>query len=190
MLGHASRAVADDDAGHGAYGRFDGDLVLALDVGAGVHASGAASMSGHARARYLDSAGLVLGAERELDEGATHVVGAVEVRPLFLMRFFLDLEIGDAWLDLLIDSLGLELGATWARAGEDDDGIALLVGGGIEVPIYLRRGRGIALRLAARYVGARVSWQHGPTGGIADTSFVAALVVRTSVSSGIASRER
>ncbi|MCC7537572.1 MAG: hypothetical protein IT379_15220 [Deltaproteobacteria bacterium] len=183
-------AHADDDAGHGAYGRFDADLVLALDLGGGLRTDGAGVLAGNVRGRYLDSAGLVLGAERDLDEGAIHVVAAIDLRPVFLARFFLDMEIGDSWIDLLLDSVGLELGAVWARAGERDDGAALLVGGGLEIPVYLRRARGVALRLGVRYVAARERWQHGPEGGLTDTSFVAALVVRTAVSSGIATRAR
>lgn len=189
-LGVASMARADDDAGHGAYGRFDADVTLALDVGAGLRTNGAAVLAGNVRARYLDSAGLALGAERDLDDGAVHVVGAIEARPLFLARFFQDMEVGDSWFDLLLDSIGVELGVAWARAGERDDGLAFLLGGGVEVPIYLRRARGVALRLGVRHVVARASWQNAPAGGIADTSFVAALVVRTSISTGIATRER
>ena len=53
---------------------------------------------------------------------ARSLVGGFEIRPLFLARFAQDLERGPPTLDLLLDSIGIGLGAyrTWHNDGYCD----------------------------------------------------------------------
>ncbi|MGD0675205.1 MAG: hypothetical protein ABSC94_07285 [Polyangiaceae bacterium] len=101
------------------YGRIDGDISLVAAVG-GVLSPGGPRMEAEVRARYLDTVGTYATYEDGalLDTGAAPrrvLAGGLELRPLFLGRWLQGLEKAGPRLDLLVDSLGLELGATLAQ---------------------------------------------------------------------------
>jgi hypothetical protein len=185
----AARADDPDPArDDGLYGRFDGDLWLGADAGGGVTLGGGATrLSGEValRARYLDSAGVF--AFGEVDRGQIRFGGGVELRPLFLARFLLGLGSERARLDILVDSLGLELGLGGVTVEDAPAALAvrpsLVVGGGVEVPLRLDPPR-VSLRFGVR-------WVHGDTTRQAynDVSFYAALAVAAPVRAGLARRE-
>jgi len=124
----------------GVYGRFDGDLTLTLGLGAefqeGAH--GAAI----ARALYYHTAGLSLSYADSLGgELAVRRAGfvGVELRPLFIPRWALDLELGCPLVDLTLDSLALSAGLFVARRAEPDEtrsGLELSLGLG--VPLFAK----------------------------------------------------
>jgi len=124
------------------YGRVQGDLTLVGGVGA-VVAEGGVRGEGEARVRYLESAGLFVAYEEGFGVAATEparlLAAGLEVRPFFLYRWLRGLETRRARFDLMVDSLGIELGATVAQpVGEtfaSRDGVQ--VGLGVELPLSL-----------------------------------------------------
>lgn len=177
-------ALAQD----GAYGRLDGDLTLEVSGGGGATYeadawSGAAVLE--ARMRYVDMAGLMLGGEDRPD-GASRLLLMVDVRPLFLARFLTNNSVGDRYWDVLIDSIGLDLGVAFAPL-DDRLGAALAVGFGLDVPIvFFSDGYdGISLRLFGRHVAALSSDRLGADGGLNDWVAGALLVFRGQVSTGL-----
>lgn len=123
------------------YGRIEGDLTLALGLGATVAPSGARG-EGELRLRYLESAGLfaayedgpLLGGSAEPQRV---LATGLEVRPLFLYRWLQGHEMQRAWLDLTLDSFGLEIAATWSQPAGSSfaSQSGLQAGLGLEVPI-------------------------------------------------------
>jgi hypothetical protein len=117
-----ARAESSGCRDFGVWGRFDGDVELALGVGMarGV-ASDIDSGSGalRASAHWFATAGLVIGYEDALGGRAASAVRSlalgVDLRPAFVPRLTNDLEQGPALLDLTIDSISLGLGAFWAE---------------------------------------------------------------------------
>ncbi len=157
----------EDDA---VYRRLDTDATLALGVGAGAvlgndasegNAAGAAVVE--ARLRILDAAGPVL-AYRWSHAAGGHLAVGVEVRPLWPMLWLIDKPTRVEWVDLLVQSLGVELAAVLLPLGQPSDvdvnpGVALSVGVAFEIPLVVPsrvRGvsRGVFLRLAARRIDA------------------------------------
>lgn len=184
----ASAAAQDGD---GVYGRLDGDLTLSAGLMGGavtndrVHPAWTGSVSLELRARILDSGGIfAIGEWRP--EGDSRVIVGVDVRPLFLPRFLLGWETGSQWADLLIDSIGLDLGAA---IGPFDHaaGVGLAIGFGIDVPLFLpeRTSGGVFLRLGARYVTASALDQAAPYGGTSDWVLLAGLDFRALVATGL-----
>jgi hypothetical protein len=178
----------DPSRDDGLYGRFDGDVWLGAEAGGGVTLGGGDTRPSGAlalRARYLDSAGVF--AFGELDRRQGRFGGGVELRPLFLARFLLGLGVERAFSDLLLDSLGLEIGLGGVTH-EDALGrlrvrASLVVGGGAEVPLLLGAPR-VSLRLAVRWVhGDDVRQAHN------DVTFYAALSVAGPARTGLARRE-
>jgi len=126
------------------YGRLEGDVTLVAGLGAVVAARGGRA-EGELRLRYLET----VGAFASYEDGAlvgsaaepTRVLTAgLELRPLFLGRWLTGRELQRARVDLVLDSLGLELGATFAQpAGTSFASSAGLQAGlGLEVPILAR----------------------------------------------------
>lgn len=180
----ATPASAQD----GAYGRLDGDLTLEAGLGGGVaYEANEALAAGtlELRARYLDVAGVMIGGELRPD-GTSRVLIGADLRPLFLARFLLNAMIGDRFWDLLIDSIGLDLGVALLPLDERI-GAALMVGFGFDVPlVFFGEGfEGIALRLAGRHVAALATDRLGPAGGADDWIGMAAIVIRGSVHTGL-----
>jgi len=123
------------------YGRLQGDLTLAAGLG-GVVAARGGRAEGELRVRYLETAGLFATYEDGALVGSaaepTRVLTTgLELRPLFLARWLTGQETRRARFDLVLDSLGLELGATFAQpAGTSFASRAGLQAGlGLEVPI-------------------------------------------------------
>lgn len=135
----AGAARADDvDPSHG---RVEGDLTLVVGAGA-VLAGGGPRAEGELRLRYLETAGLFASYEdgplvsSSADPRRVLATG-LELRPLFLYRWLKGHETRRAWVDLAIDSLGLELGAAWIQpAGTGFASQAAVQAGlGLEVPL-------------------------------------------------------
>jgi hypothetical protein len=109
---------ADRHRSDGAYGRFDGDLDLGFGAGSGLALSnGDMGLEFRAVARWYSSAGIYVSygetlsphpdIERRLGFGA-------DITPLFLLRWRKAHETGPAVWDLALDSLALDLGASFA----------------------------------------------------------------------------
>lgn len=130
LLGGVAHAEADSEpepesrlhaplpGSDGVYGRFDGSLTLAASLGAELESSdprGALKLTAHylwtagVYARYSDA----FGGSGERPARVASL--GIDVRPLFLPRFALDLEHGPAILDLTLDSLSLNAGAYFAE---------------------------------------------------------------------------
>jgi hypothetical protein len=122
------------------YGRIDGDvgLVAGLGVAVGPHDPRAAA---ELRVRYLEVAGLWGTYEdgallKDAAEPVRVLAGGIELRPLFLARWLKGREFGVPRLDLVVDSLALEIGGAFAQAvgGSFGDRPGLQVGLGLELP--------------------------------------------------------
>jgi len=184
MLLASRPAIAGDepkekDASHG---RFDGDLAVAGSLGMtlGPRAPRAAA---DVRFRYLSTAGLfatyedgpLIGARSE--PRRVLAVG-VELRPLFLGRWGTDRELGNPRLDLLIDSLGLELGAVFMQPDGARFGArpGLQVGLGLELPIFANAsGPFVGLHGGVRWSDAALSG--GPVDGPSDRALYLTVVI-------------
>ncbi len=137
----SARAQGAVDAVDPTYGRVQGDLTLVAGLGATV-AEGGSRAEGELRVRYLETVGL-FGAYEDgplvgsSSEPRRVLVGGLEVRPLFLYRWLQGDETQRAWLDLAIDSLGLELGAVAMQpAGMTfASRLGLQAGLGVEFPL-------------------------------------------------------
>jgi hypothetical protein len=171
------------------YGRFDTDFVFSLGAGAGIDAALRPTYTAELRARYLDSAGMVVAPQWQPD-GEAAVALLVEARPLFLARFLGNSYSGRRWTDLTIDSIGIELGASLGplKAGL---GAALAAGGGIDFPLKTgeRSARGLWLRIGARYVHASKSWIDGPNRGRDELLVLACLYYRFGADAALAGWE-
>ena len=115
LFGAAGAARADET--DTSYGRIEGDVSASLGLGTtlGPRAPRAAA---DLRLRYLWTAGVFATYEDGPLLGSTSeprraFATGVELRPLFLVRWLQGLETGNAYVDLTIDSLGLELGAVF-----------------------------------------------------------------------------
>ena len=188
-FGHTGIAHAD-----GLYGRFDGDVMIAGGVGGGVavdrdEVSGL--VTAEFRARYLDAVGpfaLVEG----WSSGWARVVVGVDVRPLFPTLFLLNAFTGNEWLDLTLQSLGLELGVgVGPLGGPDEVGAAWVVGMAAEFPVVLPSvfGQGMFFRLAARHTTAGSQDVAAPSSGASDWTVTLSWLIRGSVGLGVASLE-
>jgi hypothetical protein len=164
-----------------AYGRLDGDSAIAFSLGAAFDVRGARA-SVDVRYRYLHSAGIFLGYEEGFGAGSEPLrvgIAGLELRPLFLGRFLQNKELGAPRLDLLIDSLALELGAFVAQpAGGDFGHVAgLSFGLGLELPLLPKAaGPFLAVRAAVRWSREALS--------AADTTSVDVTVVVVTVAIG------
>lgn len=123
------------------YGRVDGDLSVVLGLGATVAPRGPRTAA-DLRFRYLDTVGIFA----DYEDGALVKSGSeprrvfaagLELRPLFLGRWLRGLELESARIDLLIDSIGLELGAAFAQPEGSPFGSrpGLQAGLGLEIPV-------------------------------------------------------
>lgn len=152
LISTSARAAGED----GAYGRLAADLALELAAGP-AFAEGGPSLLVEAAAVYLATAG---GYARYIDGlgspgpiASRSIAAGVWMRPLFLARFASNHERGPARLDLLLDSLGLGLGAFWAAPQTSglarDPGLELSFG--LDLPIVASAtGPFIGLRGALR----------------------------------------
>jgi hypothetical protein len=188
LLGIGATGRAEPETGDGLYRRFAGDLTLSSGACAALTVTGDPKIALDLRARYLDSIGVLAAPEWALADQSAAVAVAIEIRPLFLARFLTNAYSGRAWVDLVVDSIGAELG-TWLGPSDGHFGAAWLVGGGVEAPLNSRGDRGFWLRLALRYLRASASDQAAPSGGKSEVSVLAALIYRTTAKLGLASWE-
>jgi hypothetical protein len=128
----------------GVYGRFEGDLDWGLGVGADVGDSlmGAARLSLH----YFSTAGAYVGYADAFGSGSAESAEArrlsvgIDLRPAFVPRWAKDMQQGPGFVDLLVDSISLGLGAFWAEPRDaafgDSRGFELSLGFGL--PLFAR----------------------------------------------------
>jgi hypothetical protein len=146
--------LADPDT---ADGRFEGDLGLVVGAGAttrGEHPLGVLDI----RARYLDTAGVYLTYEEGFGANAgpyDRLLGVgIEMRPLFLARWVTGKDLGLTWPDLVIDSLGLELGTFFDQplGGPFTSRPGFQASVALELPLLARvTGPWIGLRAGGRW---------------------------------------
>lgn len=182
-------APAAAQSADGVYGRLRGDLALSVEVLGGAVDTGAWSGIGSVavRARALDMVGAVLGYDRSFSAARfDHLFLAVDFRPAFFARWSYDFEHGPGWLDLLVDSIGIELGAAWLRPGSSDaSGVGFVLGGGVDLPLHIGESTLWSLRLATRYISAQ-SWNAQGTGrDDSSVEVLAGLVFRGMVHAGL-----
>jgi hypothetical protein len=123
----------------GVYGRLDGDLTLSGGLGAEfADGTRAAALL---RALFYHSGGLVLGYSdslgRELEPRRT-LFGGIELRPLFLPRWALDLEFNHALADLMLDSLSIGAGAHASGGGPRGARAGFEFSLGMGIPLFAR----------------------------------------------------
>jgi hypothetical protein len=143
----ARSASADGGTVDPSYGRVEGDVALVFGMGAVFAPRGLRAVA-EVRLRYLETAGLYATYEdanvlASAPEPQRLLATGLEVRPLFLFRWLEGYEGKRPWVDLALDSIGLELGALL----EQPTGADFASRRGIEV------GLGVELPLAARATG-------------------------------------
>ncbi|MDB4938846.1 MAG: hypothetical protein JWP87_5818 [Labilithrix sp.] len=151
----AARAADDGDTSHG---RIDGDISASVAVGATFGPS-APRAAADLRLRYLWTAGIFATYEDGPLFGTSSdprraLATGIELRPIFLARWLQGLESGNAYLDLTLDSLGLELGAVFAQPQGRSFGSrpGLQAGIGLQIPVLPRAtGPIIGLHGGARW---------------------------------------
>ena len=165
-------------------GRFDGDVWLSAALYGGVRlttddAQGLGALE--VRARYLDSAGFFVTGELV----STHLGFSlgVDLRPLFLARFLTGRTLSVRFWDLLVDSLGIDLGARLRI--DSPDFASLIVGTGVDIPCYTHDLFRIAIRAAFRY-----GYTPQATAAESDWTLYGGLVVESHVGVGAARHER
>jgi len=193
-------ALAQADDGDGVYDRFDRDLTVAADVGGGMVLDGVdprATVTADLRFRIIDAAGPAIGLRwgpaDDVGSGHGHVFVGVELRPLFPALFLLDMSTGNEWVDLFIQSFGIELGAA-LFVFDDDFGVGLAVGLSLSIPLLLPSWtegpfQSIALRLGARRVDATASFRGAPEVDRSEWTISAALSFAFAARIGAASWE-
>ncbi|MFO0756176.1 MAG: hypothetical protein U0359_06775 [Byssovorax sp.] len=133
-LGAALAASPARAAEDGLYGRFDGDLDLRGNAGVEYAPVGGAFTLG-ASALYLSTGGLYLQYADTLNGRGSRLgrslAAGVTLCPLFLARYASDWEKGPAQLDLLVDSLALQIGTFWSAP----PGLGLRAEPGLEVAL-------------------------------------------------------
>lgn len=133
-----ARVHAPSPGADGVYGRLDGNLDVGLAGGVELEAGEPRALlrvSGH----YLSTAGAYVRYEDGFGSNDRRPLRAaglgIDLKPLFLPRFALDLEQGPALLDLALDSLSLSAGAYAAQPGSgafgDERGFDLGLGFGL-----------------------------------------------------------
>jgi hypothetical protein len=173
--GIAWAPLARAAAGDGIYGRTEGDASLVVGVDAG-SVGGRKSIGGDLRLRYLETAGVVFGYE-ELDalkktesagEYKRSVRAGIELRPLFPARFLKNHELGADFVDLFVDSFGLDIGAIWsAREGSSVQRPGLYVGLALEVPLAVRAtGPWIRIGSQFRWSASKLEGEDDPYGRV------------------------
>jgi hypothetical protein len=174
----AGEARADDE--DTSYGRIAGDLSLAAGAGA---TFGPRAPRGvlDLRMRYLESAGLFVTYEDALGGAAEPervIAVGTELRPLFLARWLTGHELARGRLDLMLDSIGLEIGAAFYEPQEASFAPrpALQAGLGIEVP-FLANATGPWLGLHGGARWSEVAMGSGDIAGAADRALFLAVTL-------------
>lgn len=181
---HVFHAKADN-----LFGRFDGDV--AFQVGANGHIEeGAGTPQGglglDLRALYLASAGVfaqcgLKPANAQPLQEQLWCTWGVDLRPLFMARFFLNKESGDPFWDLLLDSFSMELGIRYDSGWHHPH----LHGGlAIQLPwmaLFTQKAEGLSTRFSTYMIhnGEPQRTQWGVSLGIVWTAFVQTGLVNT-----------
>jgi hypothetical protein len=189
LLWAAATCRAQDSLSDGIYGRLRGDTILSVGAGSGAAIGELEKPLAtlDLRARYLDSAGIVLAPQWRPERGAEFGIG-LELRPFFLARLFLDSSFDRRFFDLLVDSIGIELGSFFGPL-DRHFGSALFTGTGIDIPLGADGSRGFYLRIAARYLYASARDVGAPDGGRSEWLLLLTFYFRTAVTLGLAARE-
>jgi hypothetical protein len=123
------------------YGRIEGDIAFVFGAGVTM-APRAPRATLDARIRYLETVGLFFDYEDAPifswdSEPRRVLAGGVEVRPLFLGRWLTGYELARGRLDLMLDSIGLELGGVLTQpvGASFSSRAGVQAGLGFEVPI-------------------------------------------------------
>jgi hypothetical protein len=134
----AAHASDDFDASHG---RIDGDISASAAIGA-TFGPGGPRAAADLRLRYLWTAGVFATYEDgplfgSAAEPRRAFATGIELRPIFLARWLQGLESGNAYLDLTLDSIGLELGAVFVEPQGRPFGSrpGLQAGIGLQIPV-------------------------------------------------------
>lgn len=140
--------------GDGVYGRFDGDVDLG--AGVGVRAAGPGvgpdvRLSAHFLSTVGLSADLTWPVAGSKDWSLT---AALDVRPLFLPRWALDLEQGPAFWDLLLDSVSVSAGPVLTPLQAGRLGLSLEAGFGVPLSSH-SQGAWLHVRGASRWIDDR-----------------------------------
>ncbi len=136
---HAGYDRRSDD---GVYGRFGGDLELALGFGAELGSAGEPAGIVRGAAYYYSSAGIYLLGRAPFEPGGARALlePGIEVKPLFLLRWQNALEQGPAFWDLTLDSCSISGGAFWSsvpgRSFGGEHGFGF--GFGFGLPLFAR----------------------------------------------------
>ena len=155
LLGRDARASDGPDTAHG---RIDGDLSASVALGSAFGPRGPRAAA-DLRLRYVWTAGVyatyedgpLLGSAAEPRRA---FAAGLELRPLFFAKWLQGKESGNAYLDLTVDSLALELGAVFLQPAGSSFASkpGLQAGLGIAVPIFPRAtGPAIGLHGGARW---------------------------------------
>ncbi|MDB5214423.1 MAG: hypothetical protein JWO86_2350 [Myxococcaceae bacterium] len=122
-------------------GRIDGDVSASAGIGATFGPRGPRAAA-DLRLRYLWTAGVFATYEDgplfgSSSEPRRAFATGLELRPLFLVRWLQGLETGNAYVDMTIDSFGLELGAVFAQPEGRPFGSkpGLQAGIGVQIPV-------------------------------------------------------
>jgi hypothetical protein len=122
-------------------GRIDGDASASVGAGATFGPRGPRAAA-DLRLRYLWTAGVFATYEDgplfgSASEPRRAFATGIELRPLFLLRWLQGLETGNAYVDMSIDSFGLELGAVFVQPEGRSFGSkpGLQAGIGFQLPI-------------------------------------------------------
>ena len=126
--------LADDDT---ADGRVDGDLGLVF--GLGVAVAGSPRGAAEVRLRYLETAGIFATYEDGFGgpDPLRVFAAGLELRPLFLGRWVTGRELGIRWMDLVLDSFGMEIGTFFEQTAHAPMNTppGLQAGLGLELPL-------------------------------------------------------
>ncbi|MBN1656123.1 MAG: hypothetical protein JXA30_20310 [Deltaproteobacteria bacterium] len=175
------------DEGDGAYGRLDDDTILSYGAAFGLAFDASQSYALDLRARYLDSAGFRLSPEI-ISDGDVAIAMAIDLRPFFLGRFLTGNYSGRSWVDLTIDSIGIEVGSLFGPLNEKA-GVAFLAGTGFDMPLGADGSNGLWLRFAVNWIYAGKGDIISPDQKGSRAVVLAVLYYRSSVDLGIASWE-
>lgn len=146
------------------YGRIDGDLSFGAGVGSSFGPRGPRAAV-DLRLRYLWTAGLFVTYEdgpiwSSSAEPRRVFAAGIEIRPFFLARWANGYETGNPWVDLSIDSLGLELGAVFSEPARGSFGKTpgLQAGIGFQIPVLGRAtGPQIGVHMGGRWSTASLA---------------------------------
>lgn len=170
------------DRKDGAHGRVEGDV--AIEAGAGASFGPRAPRGAFdLRFRYLSMTGIFVTYEDgplfgSRAEPKRALATGLELRPLFLAKWFTGRYSGNPYLDLAIDSIGLELGAVFVQPNGAQLGSkpGLQAGLAFEVPIFpSATGPFVSVHAGARWSDAALAG--GPLAGPADRALYVNVLV-------------